>query len=63
MTFEKHIRSVSRGASQRLGIFGSPGEYSMIYCFFGEAFWVFVLTVLELCSAALWCSFVDTQVN
>ena len=30
MTFEKHLRSVSRAASQRLGILRSPGECFMI---------------------------------
>ena len=51
ITFEKHLHSVSRAASQRLGInWGSPGEYSMIDRFlemlsgfcpahFGVLFW------------------------
>ena len=30
MTFEKHLRSVSRAASQRLDILRSPGKCSMI---------------------------------
>ena len=37
MTFEKHLRSVSRAASQRLGVLRSPGRYSMIDCFLGDA--------------------------
>ena len=37
MTFEKHLRSVSRAASQRLGILRKPGKYSMIDCFLGDA--------------------------
>ena len=56
MTFEKHICSVSRAASQRLGILRSPGEYSMLYCFLGNAFGVlscpFWRTVLQ-CGARL----------
>ena len=38
MTFEKHLCSVSRAASQRLGILGSHGECSMIDLFLGNAF-------------------------
>ena len=30
MTFEKHLRSLSRAASQRLGMLRKPGECSMI---------------------------------
>ena len=57
MTFEKHLRSVSRAASQRLGIYcGSPGEYSIINTFLRDAFWVlscqFLNTVLQ-CGARL----------
>ena len=37
MAFEKHLRSVSRPASQRLGVLRSPGRYSMIDCFLGDA--------------------------
>ena len=33
MTFEKNLHSVSRAASQRLGILRSPGRYSIIYSF------------------------------
>ena len=58
MTFEKHLRSVSRPASQRLGILRKswPGEYSMIDCFLGYALVVlsypFWSTVLQ-CGAPL----------
>ena len=57
MTFEKHLRSVSRAAFQRLFIsWGSPGEYSIIDRFLGDAFGVlFCMPVLEYCSA-VWCS-------
>ena len=37
MTFEKLLRSVSRVASQGLAFYGSPGKYSIIYCFLGDA--------------------------
>ena len=42
MTFEKHLCSVSRAASQRLGILvsQSPGECFMIEPFLGDAFGV-----------------------
>ena len=52
MTFEKHLRSVSRSASQRLGIScGSPSECFMIDCSLGGALGVlscpFWSTVLQ----------------
>ena len=37
MTSEKHLRSVSRVASQRLGIFRKSREYSIMDCFLGDA--------------------------
>ena len=40
MTSEKHLRSVSRAASQRLGILRKPGECSMTDRFLGDAFGV-----------------------
>ena len=40
MTIEKHLHSVSRAASQRLGILRSPGECFMIDRFLGDAFGV-----------------------
>ena len=61
MTFEKHLRSVSRAASQRLGIFKSWklfDDRSLLgICFRG-----FVLIVLEYCSA-VWCSAADTHLK
>ena len=54
MTFEKHLRSVSRAASQRLGILKSWRVFhdrSLL----GRCFRGFVLPVLEYCSA-VWCS-------
>ena len=41
---------------------GSPGEYSMIDCSSGDAFWGFVLPVLEYCSAVS-CSAADTHLK
>ena len=59
MTFEKHLRSVSRAASQRFGILKSWQVFHdrlllrrCIKCF--------VLPVLEYCSA-VWCSAADTH--
>ena len=55
MPFEKHLRSVSRAASQRLGILRKSWHVFrdrslLVRCFRG-----FVLRVLEYCSA-VWCS-------
>ena len=62
MTFEKHLCSVSRAASQRLGI--SRKSWRVFYhrsllerCFYG-----FVLPVLEYFSA-VWCSAADTHLK
>ena len=61
LTFEKHLCLVSRGASQRLGIFRKfwrvfhAREMHLERCFLG-----FVLRVLEYCSA-VWCSAADTH--
>ena len=62
MTFEKHLRSVSRVASQRLGILRKSWRVFrdrslLVRCFRG-----FVLPVLKYCSA-VWCSAADTQVK
>ena len=38
MTFEKHLRSVSRASSQRLGILRKSGECFMIERFLEDAF-------------------------
>ena len=37
VTFEKHLCSVSRAASQPLGIFRKSWQVFMIYCFLGDA--------------------------
>ena len=61
LTFEKHLRSVSRAASQRLGIMKSWRVFHdrllIVRCF-----WGFVLKVLEYCSA-VWCSAADTHLK
>ena len=62
MTFEKHLRSVSRAVSQQLGIMRKSWiafhDRSLLeWCFRG-----FVLHVLEYCSA-VWCSFADTHLE
>ena len=48
MTFEKHLRSVSRAASQRLGILRKSWECSMIDRFLGDAFWVLFCQFLSI---------------
>ena len=62
MTFEKHLRSVSRAASQRLGI--SRKSFRMFHdrSLLERCFRVFVLPVLEYCSA-VWCSAADTHLK
>ena len=55
LTFEKHLRSVSRAASQRLGILRKSWWVFHDKLLIVRCFWGFVLTVLEYCSA-VWCS-------
>ena len=62
MSFEKHLRFVSRAASQRLGILRKSRRVFhhrslLVRCFRG-----FVLPVLEYCSA-VWCSVADTHLK
>ena len=59
MTFEKHLRSVSRAASQRLGILRKSWRVFHDRLLLGRYFQGFVLPVLEYCSA-VWCSAADT---
>ena len=59
LTFEKHLRSVSRAASQRLGISKKSWRVFHDKLLIGRCFWSFVLPVLECCSA-MWCSAADT---
>ena len=60
MTFEKHLRSVSRAASQRPGILMKSWQVFHDRLFLGRCFRAFVLPVLECCSA-VWCSAADAH--
>ena len=62
MTFEKHLRSVSIAASQRLGILRKSWRVFHDRSLLGRCFRGFVLPVLEYCSA-VWCSAADTYLN
>ena len=62
LTFEKHLRSVSRAASQRLGILRKSWRVSHDRLLIGRCFWGFALSVLEYCSA-VWCSATDTHLK
>ena len=62
MTFEKHLRSVSRAASQRLGILRKSWRVFHDRSIHGRSFWGFVLPVLGYCSAAWW-SAADTHLK
>ena len=55
MTFEEHLRSVSRAASQRLGILRKSFRVFRDTPLLGRCFRGFVLPVREYCSA-VWCS-------
>ena len=62
MTFKKHLRSVSRAASQRLGILRKSWRVFHDRSLLGRCFRGFVLPVLEYCSA-VWCSAADTHLK
>ena len=62
MTFEKHLRSVSRAASQRLGILWKSWQVFQDRSLLGRCYLGFVLPVLECCSA-VWCSAADTHLR
>ena len=62
MTFEKHIRSVSRAVSQKLGILKKSWRVFHDRALLGRCFRGFVLPVLENCSAVL-CSAADTYLK
>ena len=62
LSFEKHLRSVSRPASQRLGIlrnfwrvFNDRLLLGKFFRFFSDPFWS---TVLQCGGLALWCGYV-----
>ena len=52
MTFQKHLLSVSRAASQRLGILRNSWQVLHDRLLLGRCFQGFVLSVLEYC---YWC--------
>ena len=54
MTFEKHLRSVSSAAAQRLGIMRKSWQVFHDLSLILRSFWTFVLPVLEYCSAVWW---------
>ena len=60
MTFEQHLRSVSRAASQGLGILRKSLRVFHDRSLLGRCSLDFVLPVLEDCSA-VWCSAADTH--
>ena len=62
LTFEKHLRSVSRAASHRLGILRKSWRVFHDRLLIGRCFWGFVSSVLEYCSA-VWCSAADTHLK
>ena len=62
MTFEKHLRSVSSVAAQRLGIMRKSFQVFHDRSLFQRPFWSFFLSVLEYCSA-VWCSAADSHLK
>ena len=62
MKFEKHLHSVSRAASQRLGILRKSWRVFHERSLLGRCFRGFVLPVLEYCYA-VWCSSADTHLK
>ena len=62
LTFEKQMRSVSRAASQRLGILRKSLLVFHDKLLIGRWFWGFVLPVLEY-FFAVWCLAADTHLK
>ena len=62
MTFEKHLRSISRAASQRLAILRKSWRVFHDRSLFVRCFQGFVLPVFEYCSA-VWYSAADTHLK
>ena len=62
MPFEKNLRSVSKAASQRLGILRKSWRVFHDRSLLGRCFLAFVLPVLEYCSA-VWCLAADTHLT
>ena len=61
-TIEKHLRSVSRAAGQRLGIVRKSWQVFYDQSLILISVWNFVLRVLEYFSA-LWCSAADSHLK
>ena len=62
MTFEKHLCSVSRAASQRLGILRKSLQVFHDRWLLGRCIRCFVLPILEYC-CAVWCSAANTHLK
>ena len=62
MTFEKHLRSFSSAAAQRLGIIKKSWQVFHDRSLLLRSFWSFILSVLEYCSA-VWCSAADSHLK
>ena len=62
MTVENHILSVSRAASQSLGLVSKSLSVFHDRSLLWRSFRDFVLSVFEYC-AAVWCSTVDTHLD
>ena len=62
LTFERHIRSVSRAASQRHGFLRKSSRVFHDRSLLGRCFQGFVLPVFQYCSA-VWCSAADTHIK
>jgi len=62
MTFEVHLRSVSRSVSQRIGILRKSYSIFRDPAMLGTCFFSFLLPVLEYCSA-VWCSAADSHLR
>ena len=62
MTFEKHLHSVSKAASQRLGMLKKSWRVVHDRSLLGRSFRGFVLPALEYCSA-VWCPAANTRLK
>ena len=62
MTFEKHLRSVSWAASQRLGMLRKSERVFNDRSLLGRCIRGFVVPILKYCSA-VWCSGADTHLK
>ena len=62
LTFEKHLRSISRAASQKRSILRKSWRVFHDRLLLERCFLGFVLPVLEYCSA-VWCSAADSHLQ